>query len=135
MPNEIIGNIFGPVSARENDLGVCHLLSDMNTYLKSLQPKISAFNEGHDLHDCMPYYSGYGDAIFHVYECIIHHYEAPINGKSLPWQIVINDASNSVCETVDWPFGMMENLFHIFKSYQHWRLLNHGQGPSEIPRQ
>jgi hypothetical protein len=44
FPNGLIGYMYGPVSGRENDIGVLNL-SGLNAHLMALQPEIAAARE------------------------------------------------------------------------------------------
>jgi hypothetical protein len=44
LPNALIGYMYGPISGRENDIGVLNL-SGLNAHLTALQPEIAAARE------------------------------------------------------------------------------------------
>jgi hypothetical protein len=66
-PNGLIGGLYGPVIAQENDIGTLNL-SNLNQELMLLQPDVMEAREnGED----MLYYSLYGDSIFPLLNCIV----------------------------------------------------------------
>jgi len=72
FPNGIITYLYGPVSARENDISLLNL-SWLNEHLVALQPEITAaWANGENL----LYFSLYGDKIFLYLQCITHAHEA-----------------------------------------------------------
>jgi hypothetical protein len=80
FPNGIIGYLYGPVSARENDIGLLNL-SWLNEHLVALQPEITAaWANG----DNLLYFSLYGDKIFPYLQCITHAHEPPLGGELQP---------------------------------------------------
>ncbi len=60
LPNGIIAHLYGPISARENDIGTLNL-SDLNRHLMALQPEITLARANGEL---VLYYSLFGDGIF-----------------------------------------------------------------------
>jgi len=75
FPNGIIA--YGPMSARENDIGLLNL-SWLNKHLVALQPEITAARvNGNNL----LYFSLYGDKIFPYLQCITHAHEPPLGGQ------------------------------------------------------
>jgi len=80
FPNGIIGYLYGPVSARENDIGLLNL-SWLNEHLVALQLEITAaWANG----DNLLYFSLYGDKIFPYLQCITHAHEPPLRGELQP---------------------------------------------------
>jgi hypothetical protein len=75
--NGIIAYLYGPVSARENDIALLNM-SWLNDHMAALQPEIAAAQaNGEEI----LYFSLYGDKIFPYLQCITHAHEAPIGGQ------------------------------------------------------
>jgi hypothetical protein len=111
FPNGIIAYLYGPVSARENDIGLLNL-SWLNEHLVALQPEITAaWAEG----DNLLYFSLYGDKIFPYLQCITHAHEPPLGGELLPRQRLEVLAMNSLRTSVEWPYGDVTVLFQMMQ--------------------
>jgi hypothetical protein len=121
FPNGIIPWMYGPVSVRENDLGVMNL-SDLDQYLVNLQPDVTAaLAEGDDV----DYFSTYGDRIFGNLRAINSARQPPIGGVLEPIDKSVNKAMSSQRQSVEWPYAVMENMFKILQTpgTPYWRLL------------
>jgi hypothetical protein len=82
FPNGIIAYLYGPVSARENDISLLNL-SWLNKCLVALQPEITvARAKG----DNILYVSLYGYKIFPYLQSITHAHEPPLWGELLTRQ-------------------------------------------------
>jgi len=111
FPNGIIAYLYGPVSARENDIGLLNL-SWLNEHLVALQPEITAARaEG----DNLLYFSLYGDKIFPYLQCITHAHEPPLGGELLPRQRLEVLAMNSLRTSVEWPYRDIAVLFQMMQ--------------------
>ncbi len=77
FPNGLIGYMYGPVSGRENDVGVLNL-SGLNAHLMALQPEIAAARERVEQILC---FTLYGDSICPMLECITRSHRPPLRGE------------------------------------------------------
>jgi len=111
FPNGIIAYLYGPVSARENDIGLLNL-SWLNEHLVALQPEITAARANGDN---LLYFSLYGDKIFPYLQCITHAHEPPLGGQLQPRQRLEVLAMNSLRTSVEWPYGDVTVLFSIMR--------------------
>jgi hypothetical protein len=111
FPNGIIAYLYGPVSARENDIGLLNL-SWLNEHLVALQPEITAARANGDN---LLYFSLYGDKIFPYLQCVTHAHEPPLGGQLQPKQMLEVLAMNSLRTSVEWPYGDVVVLFSIMQ--------------------
>jgi hypothetical protein len=111
FPNGIIAYLYGPVSARENDIGLLNL-SWLNEHLMALQLEITvARANGENI----LYFSLYGDEIFLYLKCITHAHEPPLGGQLLPRQRLEVLAMNSLRTSVEWPYRDITLLFQVMQ--------------------
>jgi hypothetical protein len=68
FPNGIIAYLYGPVSARENDIGLLNM-SWLNEHLVALQPEIAVARANGEQ---ILFFSLCGDKIFPYLQCITH---------------------------------------------------------------
>jgi hypothetical protein len=92
FPNGIIAYLYGPVSARENDIALLNM-SWLNKHLVALQPEIAAAQVNGEQ---ILFFSLYGDKIFPYLQCITHAHEAPLGGQLPPCQQLEVMAMNSL---------------------------------------
>ena len=119
FPNGIVPFMYGPISARENDIAAVNM-SALNAHLIALQPLVTAARaNGMNAH----YLSLFGDGIFIPQLCITCKHKAPIGGFLLPRQVEENNAMNSVRTSVEWPYETITNLFHILHAKYNKHLL------------
>ena len=120
FPNGLIGYLYGPISARENDNGALNG-SELNQHLMDLQDEIAQARERGEQ---VLYYSLYGDAIFPILHCITRRHRAPIGGQLNAHQIAEDSGMSRVRTSVEWPYETATNLFHILHSKYNKHLLN-----------
>jgi hypothetical protein len=118
FPNGIIAYFYGPVSARENDIGLLSM-SWLNDHMAALQPEIAAARANGEV---ILYFYLYGDKIFPYLQFITHAHDAPIGGQLPPCQRLEVLAMNCLQTSVEWPYGDFTVLFHIMHSKQEIRL-------------
>ncbi len=111
FPNGIIAYLYGPVSARENDIALLNM-SWLNDHLMALQPEIA---ERRAQGENILFFSLFGDRIFPYLMCITHAHEAPLGGVLPQWLVAENLAMNSLRTSVEWPYGDIIVLFHIMQ--------------------
>ena len=83
FPNGLIGYVYGPISARENDNGALNG-SELNQHMMDLQVEVTLARERGEQ---VLYFSFYGDAIFPILHCITRRHRAPIGGQLTAQQI------------------------------------------------
>jgi hypothetical protein len=110
--NGIIAYLYGPVSTRENGIGLLNL-SWLNEHLVALQPEITAAEANGDN---LLYFSLYGDKIFPYLQRITHAHEPPLGGQLQPRQRLEVLAMNSLRTSVEWPYGDITLLFKVMRS-------------------
>jgi hypothetical protein len=76
FPNGIIAYLYGPVSARENDIALLNM-SWWNEHLIVIQPEIA---ERRANGDNILFFSLFSDRIFPYLMCITHAHEDPLGG-------------------------------------------------------
>jgi len=130
LPNGLIGGLYGPVSARENDISMQNL-SNLNQELMLLQPDVMEAREnGED----MLYYSLYGDLIFPLLNCIVSRHRRPLLGVRTPREEAENAAMRSLRVSVEWPYETVTNLFKILESKYNKQLLGRKREPLYFDR-
>ena len=128
FPNGIIGYLYGPISARENDNGALNG-SELNQHLIDLQDEITRARERGEQ---VLYFSLYGDAIFPLLHCITRRHRAPIGGQLNARQIAEDSGMSRIRTSVEWPYETATNLFHVLHSKYNKHLLKHGRAVNEI---
>jgi hypothetical protein len=111
FPNGIIAYLYGPISARENNIALLNM-SWLNEHLIALQPEIA---ERRANGENILFFSLFGDRIFPYLMCITHAHEAPLGGVLPQWLVAENLAMNSLRTSVEWPYGDIIVLFHIMQ--------------------
>jgi hypothetical protein len=112
FPNGIIAYLYGPVSARENDIALLNM-SWMNEHLMALQPEVAELRaQGEQIF----FFSLFGDRIFPYLQCITHAHEAPLGGVLARRLELENLAMNSLRTSVEWPYGDITVLFQIMQN-------------------
>ncbi len=115
FPNGIIAYLYGPVSARENDIALLNM-SWLNEHLVALQLEIAVARANGEQ---ILFFSLYGDKIFPYLQCITHAHEAPIGGQLPQREWLEMMAMNSLRTSVEWPYGDITMLFQIMQSKHH----------------
>jgi len=123
FPNGIISYLYGPVSARENDIGLLNM-SWLNDHLVALHPDITKRKaQGEDL----LYFSLCGEKTFPYLMCITHAHEAPLGGQLTDCAYAEKRAMNSLQTSVEWPYGNVVVLLHVMQSkYEKKYFLSNG---------
>ena len=119
LPNGIISHLYGPISARENDIGALNL-SDLNRHLMALQPEITLARANGEL---VLYFSLFGDGFFPYLQCITHRHQPPRRGQLGDRQNAENNAMNSIRTSAEWPYETVTSLFHIMRSKHNKKFL------------
>jgi len=128
LPNGLIGGLYGPVSAWENDIGTLNL-SNLNQELMLLQLDVmEAIENGED----MLYYSLYGDSIFPLLNCIVSRHCGPLLGVRAPREEAEYAAMRSFSVSVEWPYETVTNLFKILESKYNKQLLGRNREPNTL---
>jgi hypothetical protein len=131
FPNGIIGWMWGPVSVRENDIGVINL-ANYDQYLVDIQPEVTELlAQGNDV----DYFTTYTDRIFGHLRAVSCARKAPIGGELEQIDVEVNDAMGSQRQCVEWPYATIENLFKVLQTAAtpYWRLLEKGRTSYDIP--
>jgi hypothetical protein len=126
LPNGLIGGLYGPVSARENDIGTLNL-SNLNQELMLLQPDVM---EARENREDMLHYSLYGDSIFPLLNCIVSWHHRPLLGVRTPREEAENAAMRSLRVSVEWQYETVMNLFKILESKYNKQLLGRNREPN-----
>jgi hypothetical protein len=128
LPNSLIGGLYGPASAQENDIGTLNL-SNLNQELMLLQLDVM---EARENEEDMLYYSLYGDSIFPLLNCIVSRHRQPLLGVRTPREEAENAAMRSLRVSVEWPYEMVTNLFNILELKYNKQLLGRNRKPNTL---
>jgi hypothetical protein len=112
--NGLIGYVYGPISARDNDNGFLNG-SVLNQHLMDSQEEIEIM-QGREQGEQVLYFCLYGDAIFPILHCITHQHRALIRGQLTPHQIVEDSGMSQIRTSAEWPYETVANLFHLLHS-------------------
>ena len=126
FPNGIIGFLYGPISARENDIGLLNL-SGLNQNLMALQPEVTLARLAGEHR---MYYALFGDSIFPYLECICKRHLAPHGGELGAEEVAENHAMNSVRTSAEWPYETVTTLFHVMRSKHNKKMLTRQREPN-----
>jgi hypothetical protein len=100
--------VYGPVSARPNDIGVLHM-SNLNDFLHRLQLGLFQTSTGDEI-----IYSVFGDGIFNLgLRCISSRFQ--VFGEHLLTleQLLCNRHSSSARMSIEKTYGMTSSLFRV----------------------
>ena len=124
FPNGIIGNVWDPVSIRENDTGVLNF-SQFDEYIQSIQPetlcRYEDNEEGVELHTALV------DSVFPQKWTLEKCIPVPIGGILTNREHVYNTAHASLRQMAELPFGGTVTLSKITQSNFNWHLLTKGE--------
>ncbi len=112
FPNGLIGYVYGPISARENDNGALNG-SELNQHMMNIQVEITQAREQGEQ---VLYFSFYGDAIFPILHCVTRRHRAPIGGQLNARQIAEDTGMSQIRTSAEWPYETVTNLFHMLHS-------------------
>jgi hypothetical protein len=128
FPNGIIGYVYGPISARENDNGALNG-SELNQHMMDLQGEITQARERGEQ---VLYFSFYGDAISPILHCITRRHRAPIGGQLTAWQIAEDTGMSQIRTSAEWPYETVTNLFHVLHSKYNTHFLRRDRTVNDI---
>jgi hypothetical protein len=112
FPNGLIGYVYGPISAKENDNGALNG-SELNQHMMDLQVEVTQARERGEQ---VLYFSFYGDAIFPILHCITHQHRASIGGQLTARQIAEDTGMSQIQTSAECPYETVTNLFHVLHS-------------------
>ena len=116
FPNGLVGNVWFPVSMRENNTVVLNL-SNMEDYLQWLQPEARG--------GTTPFYTILVDSISPIRRTLQKRIRPPIGGSLTERAVKCNKVHTSLRQMAELPYGTICVLFHITHSKMHnWRLLS-----------